>query len=66
MKEKQGKYRFIDELKSDVLFEAYGKDLKELFTNAAEALFSIICQIEKVEPKEEEEFIDEDSEEDED
>ena len=42
------KYKFIDEIKSDVLYEAYGKDLKELFENAAEAMFTIICQIEKV------------------
>ena len=51
-----GKYKFIDDLTSDVLFEAYGSDLKELFANAAEALFSVICQIDKVEPKQTEEF----------
>jgi SHS2 domain-containing protein len=45
------KYKFIDDLTSDVLFEAYGKDLKELFANAASALFSVICQIEKIRPK---------------
>lgn len=39
------KYKFIDKLTSDVLFEVYGKDLKELFENTAEALFSIICDI---------------------
>ena len=50
------KYKFIDEIKSDVLFEAYGKNLKELFANAAEALFTVICQLDKVEPKETEEF----------
>ncbi len=42
------KYRFIDDLTSDVMFEAFGKDLKELFENAAEAMFSVICQLEKV------------------
>jgi SHS2 domain-containing protein len=42
------KYRFIDNLTSDVMFEAYGKDLKEVFENAAEALFSVICQTKKV------------------
>ena len=47
------KYKFIDDLTSDVLFEAYGKDLKELYANAAEAMFSIICQTEKVEAKKE-------------
>lgn len=56
MEGKEGKYEFIDEIKSDVLYEAYGKDLKELFKNAAEALFTIICQVEKVKPAKEEEF----------
>ena len=45
------KYKFVDDLTSDVMFEAYGKDLKELFVNAAFALFSVICQIDKVKPK---------------
>ena len=44
------KYRFIDDLTSDVMFEAYGKSLKEVFENAAEALLSVICQIKKVKP----------------
>ena len=56
MEEEKGRYKFIDDLTSDVLFEAYGKDLKELFANAAEALFSIICQLDKVKPKKIEEF----------
>lgn len=42
------KFRFIDDLTSDVMFEAYGKDLKEVFENAAIALSSVICQTEKV------------------
>jgi SHS2 domain-containing protein len=50
------KYKFIDDITSDVMFEAYGKDLKELFQNAAEALFSVICKIKQVKPKEGEEF----------
>ena len=41
-------YRFIDDLTSDVLFEAHGKDLSEVFSNAAEALFSVICDIKKI------------------
>jgi SHS2 domain-containing protein len=45
------KYRFIDDLTSDVMFEAYGKDLKEVFANAAEAMFTVICHIKKVKPK---------------
>jgi SHS2 domain-containing protein len=44
------KYRFIDDLTSDVMFEAYGKTPKELFSNAALALFSVICQIKDVKP----------------
>lgn len=42
------KYRFIDDLTSDVMFEAYGKDLKEVFENSAEAMMSVICQLKKV------------------
>jgi SHS2 domain-containing protein len=47
------KYKIIDSITSDVMFEAYGKDLKELFSNAAEALFGILSVIEEVRPKEE-------------
>ena len=50
------KYKFLDEIRSDVMFEAYGKDKKELFQNAAEALFSVICDIKKVKPKKKEKF----------
>ena len=50
------KYEFIDDLTSDVLYEAYGKDLKELFENAALALLSVVCQIDKVKPGKKEEF----------
>ena len=42
------KYKFIEDLTSDVLFEAYGKDLKELFKNSALALSSVICDVENV------------------
>src|SRR4030042_6402754 len=45
------KVRFIDDLTSDVMFEAYGKGLKEVFANAAEAMFTVICHIKKVRPK---------------
>ena len=44
-------YRHIDDLTSDVMFEAYGKSLKELFTNSAIAMFEVICQINKIRPK---------------
>lgn len=50
------KYKFIEDLTSDVLYEAYGKNLKELFENAAVALLSVVCQIDKVKPKKTEEF----------
>lgn len=45
------KYRVVDDLTSDVMFESYGKGLKELFANSAEAMFSVICNIKKVKPK---------------
>ena len=48
---KMEKYKFFDEITSDVIFEAYGKDLKEIFANAAEAMFHFICKIDQVEPK---------------
>jgi len=47
------KYQFIEDLTSDVMFESYGKDLPELFTNSAEALFEIICKTEKIIPTKE-------------
>ncbi len=50
------KYKFIEGLTSDVMFESYGKDLKELFENSALALSSVICKLDKVKPKEKEEF----------
>ena len=45
------KFEFIENLKSDVMFKAYGKSLEELFVNAALALFSVICQTDKIEHK---------------
>ncbi len=42
------KYKFIDEITSDVMFEAYGKELKDVFENAAEAMFHFICKIDQV------------------
>ena len=46
------KYKFIDTITSDVMFEAYGSTLKDVFANSAEALFLVMCDIEKVQPKE--------------
>jgi len=45
------KYRIIDDLTSDVLFEARGKDMKDVFENAALAMFSVICEVERVKPE---------------
>ena len=43
-------YRMLDDLTSDVMFEATGKDLNELFSSAAQGLFSIICDRKNVRP----------------
>ena len=45
------RFKIIDDLTSDVMFEAFGKDLKEVFENAAYAMFTVICQTEKVSHK---------------
>ncbi len=45
------KYKFIDNITSDVLFEAYGNDLKEVFENSALAMFEIICKVDKIAQK---------------
>ena len=50
------RYKFLDAITSDVMFEAYGKDLKELFGNAALALFSVICKLDKVKQKDTDEY----------
>ena len=47
------KYKFFDEITSDVIFEAYGKDLKEVFANAAEAMFTVICKLDQVKAEKE-------------
>lgn len=44
-------YKFIDSITSDVIFEAYGSDLKEVFTNAATAMFTVICDIKQISKK---------------
>jgi SHS2 domain-containing protein len=45
------KYRFIENLTSDVMFEAYGKTPRELFENSAFAVSSVICKIAEIKPK---------------
>lgn len=44
-------FEFTEDLTSDAMFKAYGKTLEELFSNAALALSSVICQIGKIEHK---------------
>jgi SHS2 domain-containing protein len=44
------KYRFLDDITSDVVFEAYGRTLKQLFENAARALSGMMCQTDKIRP----------------
>lgn len=43
------KYRFLD-ITSDVMFEAYGKNFEELLENSALAMFSVICEVDKIKP----------------
>ena len=44
-------YRFLDDLTSDVMFEAFGNALEEVFTSSAEGMFSVICDIERIHPE---------------
>ncbi len=41
------KYKFLDHT-ADVMFEAYGRGLNELFENAALAVFEVQCDLKKV------------------
>ncbi|MFH0957030.1 MAG: archease [Candidatus Aenigmatarchaeota archaeon] len=45
------KYEIVEDLTSDVMFEAYGKNLRELFENAALAMASVICRTDLVKAK---------------
>jgi SHS2 domain-containing protein len=45
------KFEFIDITTADVAFVAYGKDLNELFENAALAMFEVMINTEQVEHK---------------
>lgn len=47
------KYRFFDDITSDVVFEAYGATLKDVFINAAEAMFSVMCKMDSIAPRDE-------------
>lgn len=45
------RFEFVEDLTSDVMFKAYGQTLEKLVENSGFALFSVMCDIEKVEPK---------------
>lgn len=45
------KFRFIDITTADVAFEAYGKDLNEVFENSALAMFEVMINTKQVKPK---------------
>jgi SHS2 domain-containing protein len=45
------KFEFIDITTSDVAYRAYGKDLGELFSNAAIAMFEVMIKVEDLEEK---------------
>ncbi|MBI4738569.1 archease [Candidatus Woesearchaeota archaeon] len=49
-------FTFIDKITSDVMFEAYGRDKKELFVNAALAVSNVLCKVDEVQPKIEKEI----------
>ncbi|MEM5836564.1 MAG: archease [Candidatus Aenigmatarchaeota archaeon] len=45
------KFKFIDITTADVAFEAYGKDLNELFANSALAMFEVMINTKQIERK---------------
>jgi len=45
------KFEFLDITTADAAFAAYGKDLNELFANAALAMFEIMVNIKQIKPK---------------
>ena len=51
------KYKFLEDVAiADIAFEAYGKDLTELFENAALAIFELSANLKTVDAKEKIEF----------
>jgi len=51
------KYKFLEDIAiADIAYEAYGKDLNELFENAAMAIFELSAEIKTVDAKEKLEF----------
>ena len=45
------KFEFVDITTADTAFLAYGKDLNELFENAALAMFEVMINTEQIKPK---------------
>ncbi len=45
------KFKFLDITTADVAFEAYGKNLNELFANAALAMFEVMINTKQLKPK---------------
>ena len=51
------KYKFLEDVAiADIAYEAYGKDLNELFENSALAIFELSANLETVEAKQKIEF----------
>lgn len=51
------KYKFLEDVAiADIAYEAYGKDLNELFENAAMAIFELSANLKTVEAREKIEF----------
>jgi SHS2 domain-containing protein len=45
------KFKFVDITTADVAFDAYGKDLDELFANSALAMFEVMVNTEQIKPR---------------
>lgn len=51
------KYRFLEDVAiADIAYEAYGKNLNELFENAALAIFELSAELKTIDAKEKVEF----------
>ena len=51
------KYKFLEDIAiADIAFEAYGKDLNELFENAALAIFELSADLDTVDASKKVEF----------
>ncbi len=57
MVNKKIKYKFLEDVAlADIAYEAYGKDLNEVFENAATAIFELTAELKTVEAKKKIEF----------